>query len=378
MGRTRTRGITLESDGSRTVNKQWRGERLFARLGQVSQEEAENWLASEIARRAAKQVDRGNGHRPVFAAGAARYLTESKKKRSVEVIKWHVQLLLPYVGTLPIDQVHDGSLEDFVADRLAGGMTIDDGDPLKPASPTTVNRSLEVVRTILNRSARSWRGPDGRPWLDMAPPLITMLDEHRRAPYPMNWDEQDALFKLLAGHLQTMALFAVNTGLRDENVCGLRWAWEQKVPEVKRSVFIIPAAEFKTNVPHVAVLNDAAWSIIEAQRKRRDDEKDKGSSAEFVFTYSGHRVGTMNNGGWQRARAAADLDMVRIHDLRHTYASRLRLAGVQQEDRNALMGHGGCSMPEHYAAADIGRLIKLANRVLDRQGTRTLLRVAHG
>jgi hypothetical protein len=35
-------------------------------------------------------------------------------------------------------------------------------------------------------------------------------------------------------------------------------------------------------------------------------------------------------------------------------------------------------MPEHYASADIGWLIGLANRVLDRVGTTTILRVANG
>ena len=33
-------------------------------------------------------------------------------------------------------------------------------------------------------------------------------------------------------------------------------------------------------------------------------------------------------------------------------------------------------MPEHYASADVGRLVGLANRVLDRVGT--ILRVANG
>jgi hypothetical protein len=51
---------------------------------------------------------------------------------------------------------------------------------------------------------------------------------------------------------------------------------------------------------------------------------------------------------------------------------------VPQEDRNALMGHKSASIPEHYASADIGRLIELSNKVLDRQGTRTLLRVVNG
>jgi len=168
-----------------------------------------------------------------------------------------------------------------------------------------------------------------------------------------------------------MILFAINSGLRDENICGLRWSWETPIPEAGRSVFIIPSGDYKTAINHVVILNDDAWHIIEQQRAKINKED---GSAKYVFTYSGHRVDTMNNNGWQNARAKAGLQDVRIHDLRHTYASRLRLAGVPQEDRNALMGHKSASIPEHYASADIGRLIELSNKVLDRQGTRTLLR----
>jgi hypothetical protein len=35
-------------------------------------------------------------------------------------------------------------------------------------------------------------------------------------------------------------------------------------------------------------------------------------------------------------------------------------------------------MPELYASADVGRLVALSNRVLDRVATRTILRVATG
>lgn len=363
MGRTRTRGITLEEDGGRTVNKVWRGERIFARLGQVSQDEAERWLASEIDRRS--NTGRGS-HRPLFADGAARYLIESRTKRSATVIAHHVKLLLPYIGRLPLDMVHDGTLADFRDDRS-----------MQRVTPTTINRSLEVVRTILNRAARAWRDDCGRPLLGAAPPLITMLPENPRLPYPLTWDEQDALMRELPPHLQSMVLFAINTGLRDENIAGLRWEWERPLPEVGRSVFVVPASEYKTGVPHVVILNDAAWSIVQAQREK---------CATWVFPYTltrggkeiTNRVETINNGAYQSARSRAGLSMVRVHDLRHTFASRLRLAGVSQEDRNALMGHGGASMPEHYASADVGRLIELANRANDRQGTRTLLRVVNG
>ena len=86
----------------------------------------------------------------------------------------------------------------------------------------------------------------------------------------------------------------------------------------------------------------------------------------------------MNNTAWQNARWAVGLSTVRVHDLRHTFRSRLRAAGVSHEDRAALLGHACHSMPELYASPDIVRLMLLANRVLEHIKTMTVLRVANG
>lgn len=408
MAKTRTSGIILNKDGTRIINKIYKGESIYHRLGQVSQEEAEQRLKEEIAARDSTRRRVGDD-RHVFASCAARYLIESQSKRSAQLLAYHVQLLLPFIGTLPIDQIHDGTLEEFKEARR-----------MDEVSATTINRSLEVVRTVLNRSARAWRDESGKPLLLTAPPLIAMEDENRRPPHPLSWEEQDVLLPELPTHLQSMALFGINTGARDANICGLRWDWEVEVPEVKRSVFIIPEHAYKTDVKHVLILNDAAWRIIEQQRAKRDadtEAKDEDDIKNFVFTYEGSRLCEMNNSAWDKARVRAAIALytstgkeipkellkdgqrgtlltnelrefigaampgfanVRVHDLRHTYSSRLRLAGVSQEDRNSLMGHKSASIPEHYASADIGRLIDMSNKVLDRQGTRTLLRVVHG
>jgi integrase len=126
------------------------------------------------------------------------------------------------------------------------------------------------------------------------------------------------------------------------------------VPEVGRSVFVIPPEAFKSKRAHVVILNDAAWSIVQAQR---------GLDPIWVFPYRGRRMTTMNNTVWQRERQVAGLRAVRIHDLRHTFACRLRAAGVSAEDREALLGHANHSMAGHYASADVGRLLKQANLV---------------
>ena len=156
-----------------------------------------------------------------------------------------------------------------------------------------------------------------------------------------------------------MVLFAVNTGLRESNVCKLQWPWEVAVPEVGRSVFVIPPEAFKSKRAHVVILNDVAWSIVESQR---------GKDPIWVFPYRGKAVATMNNTAWQRARQEVGLQRVRIHDLRHTFACRLRAVGVSMEDREVLLGHANHSMAGHYASADVGRLLKQANLDLESGG----------
>ena len=357
MPSTRTRGITVDVHGHRTINKEYRGERIFLRLGFIEQEDAERRLIAEIDRLELTLEQRKHARR-LFSDCAKRFLLESKHKRSAAAIAWHVQMLLRSVGDLEVRRVHDETLRPLVEARLAEGVTA-----------TTINRTLEVARAVLHRAARAYRDEEGRPFLETAAPLITMLRESPRPPHPITWEEQDTIFRLLPDHLARMALFAVNTGLRDANLCGLQWPWEVPIPELARSVFVIPAEEFKSGRPHVAILNDAAWSIIETQR---------GKHPLWVFPFRGRRVRGMNNNGWQRARRKAGLPGVRVHDLRHTFATRLRAAGVAEEDRSALLGHAVRTMPQLYACADVGRLVVLANRVLDRVGTRTILRVANG
>lgn len=355
MARTRTAGITLDSNGLRSINKEYRGARIFVRLGRVSQEDAETRLRSEMHRVDLDQERIANA-RPLFKDCATRYLFESRKKRSAEVIAWHVRLLISHLGEIEPHKIHDATLEPFIKARYAEGV-----------SATTINRSLEVVRTILNRSARAYRDKDGRPWLDVVPALITRLPESRRSPHPLTWEEQDRLFPLLPAHLGRMVLFAVNTGLRDSNVCHLQWQWEISVAGIDRSIFVIPPEAFKSKRPHVVILNDVAWSIIETQR---------GKHPIWVFPYRGRAIDKLNNTAWQNARRVVGLEMARIHDLRHTYGSRLRAAGVSEEDRAALLGHACHSMTGHYASPEIGRLMELANLALKRSPAVTIVRIS--
>lgn len=350
-------GITVDKEGNTILNAVYKGNRIYARLKKVSAKEANQQLRERKAKIDAK-LQRGTCSN--FCDAAERYLIECERRkvRTLEIISYHVKILLPWIGNKTLREIHSGSLQAFIDKRIE----------IDGVSATTVNRSLEVVRTILIRAARVWRTDDSKPWLESAP-LIEMLEESRVPPYPISWEEQARLFAELPPHLARTALFTLNTGARDQNVCGLKWAWEKHIPEIQRSVFLIPASEFKGKRMHVLILNDVAMSIVNSCR---------GENPEYVFTYKGNRVETANNTAFQKARIRANLAQVRVHDLRHTFAQRLRQAEVPDEDRSALMGHAIRSMAEHYATPTVSRLVELANRVQNTRDSQTMLRIVNG
>ncbi len=71
------------------------------------------------------------------------------------------------------------------------------------------------------------------------------------------------MFRRTAEHLRDMALFAVNTGCRDAEVCSLRWDWEVDVPAMATSVFIVPGSRVKNGEERLVVLNRWRASVVD-------------------------------------------------------------------------------------------------------------------
>jgi integrase len=159
-----------------------------------------------------------------------------------------------------------GTLQSFIEARRRDGVRA-----------KTINLGLGVVRHILNVAASEWVDDHGLTWLGAAPKIKLLKTSDGRKPYPLSADEQERLFAELPEHLRRMALFKVNTGCRDAEVCGLRWEWEVEVPELETSVFVIPGDRVKNGADRLVVLNSVARSIVDEQR---------GLHPEYVFVYS--------------------------------------------------------------------------------------------
>lgn len=342
MGRKKIPGL-VNRKGIWHIDKIVRGRRICESTGTGDLEEAEKYLARRMEQLRQAEV---YGVRPkrTFRMAASKYLNEATKSTLREDAR-HLRLLDPFIGALALEAVHMGTLSPFIEARKKEGR-----------SKRTINYALQTVRHILNLSAGEWMDEHGMTWLAHAPKIKLLREDDKKEPYPLSWKEQARLFKELPLYLEKMALFKVNTGCRDQEVCNLRWEWEIQVPELETSVFIIPAHRVKNREDRLVVLNRVANAVIEEMR---------GLHPEFVFTYKGHPVTAMCRKAWRRARERAGLPQVRVHDLKHTFGRRLRAAGVSLEDRQDLLGHKSGRITTHYSHAELANLIAAANRVCD-------------
>ncbi len=317
------------------------GRRVQESTGASVLGEAERYLAHRMG-----QIRNAEfyGVRPkrTFREAATKYLNESSKK-SLAKDAWCIERIDPFIGELYLENVHMGTMRPYIEYGKEMGW-----------KNRTINMPMEVVRRILNLAAGEWLDENGLTWLQAAPKIRLLPRSDAQPPYPLSWSEQVRLFSLLPRHLLRMCTFAVNTGLRNREVCGLQWEDEVEIPELETSVFLIPGERVKNKEDRLVVLNSLARQVIEEVR---------GENTDWVFTYRGHPVTSMYNSGWKAARKKAGLPFLRIHDLKHTYGRRLRSAGVSFEDRQDLLGHKSGRITTHYSAPELINLVQASERV---------------
>lgn len=348
--KTASRGLKL-INGIWHIDKRINGVRLCKSCQTSNQEEAEQVLARVIdEQRQAKLF----GVRPnrTFAEAATLYLeteTEGKSQNTINADVNDLERLMPFIGTLFLKDIHDLSLQSYIKARKKDGV-----------KAGTINRSIRVMNRILKLCATKWRDDHGLTWLEKAVPVSQLKETDKRKPRPITWKEQKKLFELFPEHLEEACTYAVHTGCREQEVCQLEWEWEIPLPELKTSVFILPDWLTKNGIERIVVLNRTAMAVVNRQR---------GKHPTNVFTYRGSPIGGLNETSFKKQRKRAGLADVRIHDLRHTFGSRLRSAGVSKETRSDLLGHDNGNITSHYSLAEIQELYdaveKIANPIAE-------------
>lgn len=346
------------------IDKYYRGQRICRSVRTNNRQEAEAVII-QIMAEIDRSLDFKQRKKRTFTECATKWLHEVKDKPSAEQNAYILADLMPFIGSVEIDKIHDATLAKFIQHRR------------KTVKNRTINIAIELIIRILNKASKKWRDEQGQTWLEVAPSL-SKLDEQtdKRKAYPLTLEQQDYLLRELPEHLKHMVIFKVNTGCREQEVCQLKWQWEIQVPEINASVFLIPSnfggrtgkGGVKNKSDRLVVLNKEAKQVIEQQR---------GKHRSLVFPYKGAMLSKMNSTSWRKARIRAAEKLakdkgvivdegfknVRVHDLKHTFGYRLRTAGVQFEDRQVLLGHKSDSVTTDYSAPELTHIIECANKV---------------
>lgn len=303
---SKVRGLYQRSGaGEWLYDLQIRGHRFCGSTGHANRRDAEKWVT---AFRRTKEADVAafSGDGPMnFAVASTRWWAErgQHRKDSKDIERFLAWLQSNIGNKTLVKAIDNNMIARLVATRRA-----------ESVSPATVNRSVtEPLRAILLRAA-FWGQAVAR--IEWGKHKLPEAQERVRE---LTAAEEARLFAALRADFHAIARFLIVTGLRRAEACRLKW---DDVDLDGGRIVVRGKGDAVDTLP----LPDSAIAILRAELGRHDD---------FVFTYEvrhewGGKIGTrvpiepdtLGTAFW-RARKTAKLTDLRLHDLRHTAATRL-------------------------------------------------------
>ncbi|MDE0173782.1 MAG: site-specific integrase [Defluviicoccus sp.] len=245
-----------------------------------------------------------------------RYKPSSKKG-----IRWVLAVrLLPAFGSRPLDRIAPTEVGKWF-------------DAWSRTAPGGANKGLELLRQIMNFAI-------ARGHLEKNPTQDIRLNRRTRLTRFLSREEIARLHRALdaqthAGNRQQADIvrLLLLTGCRKSEILRLRWS------EIREDGLVL--ADSKTG-PRRVPLNSQARRIIDGQPR---------TESPFVFPSPLDRSRPRSHELplWCRVREEAGIEDVRLHDLRHTYASHAVMNGVPVPVVSRMLGHSNVRMTLRYA-----------------------------
>ena len=186
---------------------------------------------------------------------------------------------------------------------------------------------------------------------------LSLLREENQVNNIMTDSELKRLVKVLKTDNNKMVgyvcLFLLSTGARLNEALAARWEHF----DLERRNWTIPAEFSKSRKIRSIPLNDQALSILENLGTR--------GKYDHPFIARGGKPFTTIHKVWTRLRDAAGLPHLRIHDLRHQYASFLINQGRTLYEVQQILGHSDPSVTQRYAHLSTQSLQDAANSASD-------------
>jgi integrase len=271
------------------------------------------------------------------------------RKRSANDDKAKIeQYLIPKFGKLLVTDVSFTDIE-----RLHRSMS---------KTPYAANRSLALISKMFALAVK-WE------WTDKNPAIgVERYPEEKRERF-LSPDEIKHLSQALTDYVEAAARpseavkaadafrMLMLTGARRSEVLTSTW----DMFDLDKGVWNKPSSHTKQKKKHRIPLSPPAIQLLLKIKERGDDPKCVFPSRRG----SKHPYLTEIKKGWIKVCKLADLEDVRIHDLRHTYASILVSGGASLPLIGALLGHTQVQTTQRYAHLMDDPLREATNRVGD-------------
>ena len=234
----------------------------------------------------------------------------------------HIKLLKDHFADRYIDAVRKSHIAEFVAIQKRAGL-----------KTPTIRRYLSTLSSMFSFAERSG-------WLALNPLLRfdkRSLPEAQPRTRFLTSDEYRRLLKASGQHLRPIIEAAVATGMRLEELLSLKW---EQVNLERREIRLVVT---KSNRPRVVPLFDRAVAVIAAAARCPQ-------TSSYVFTNpaSGSRYKTIKR-AFRSACKRAEIEDIRFHDMRHTFASWAVQSGADLYRLSRILGHSSLQMTTRYA-----------------------------
>jgi integrase len=227
---------------------------------------------------------------------------------------------------LPITEITPGMLETAKTERKKRGNV-----------GATVRRDLSRLRGVFRLARKRGFSNDAfdqveLPDVDSAP-KVRFLDDDERKRLNAALESDDT-----PDYLRAMVIVSLNTGLRRGELFGLDWS----NVDLKRNVLTVVGTTSKTNRTRHVSLNATAHAALAAWKPKKAGGlvfPSSGKTGKFVTTKR----------AWAALLKRAKIQEFRWHDMRHDFASRLVMGGVELFTVGALLGHDRATTTQRYA-----------------------------
>lgn len=268
------------------------------------------------------------------------YLPHARvKKRSWELDQRILRLhILPRFGRCHMDSIHRADVATWQGELRIKGL-----------APATCNRVFVLFKTVLN-CARQWGalGQDKDPCQGVR--LFTGQGTKERYLSP---NEARRLLEALKSCRRRSSAQAIQlllfTGARKNEILSARWEYV----DFERRLLTVPLSK-SGKARRIPLSDDAVQVLREISRGESPWVFPRPNGKEHIASIFGL---------WRRIRADMGLHDLRLHDLRHSFASFLVNAGHSLYEVQRCLGHCDPKMTMRYAHLAQQTLVNAANAV---------------